>query len=237
MFTEQATQLMQRLGVSIPLLLAPMAGVADAGLAIAVARAGGLGAIPAALLTPEQLRAEVERFRAARRLRGETAVRPKLRNQSNDRTGPAVDPLVERRIDHRHHKARIGEHRVGKIAVANLAGARHIEGVDKNRAAFFFINRLGVFLGEAADNDEVFRPILHLRILRWRHDFPEPSVVNEFLKQSPQRRILQSIVDEHRLLFRRYHILNAMRDFAEHARAEGAMAQAGNDVADAFAFL
>lgn len=65
MFTECSTQFMQRLGVSIPLLLAPMAGVADAGLAIAVALAGGLGAIPAALLSPKQLRAEVARFRAA----------------------------------------------------------------------------------------------------------------------------------------------------------------------------
>lgn len=60
-----AVALPDRLGLSIPLLLAPMAGVADADLAIGVARAGGLGAIAAATLAPDALRAEVERFRAA----------------------------------------------------------------------------------------------------------------------------------------------------------------------------
>ncbi|WP_372013038.1 NAD(P)H-dependent flavin oxidoreductase [Pseudoxanthomonas sp. 10H] len=57
--------LARQLGLSIPLLLAPMAGVAGADLAIAIARAGGLGAIAAATLTPSQLREEVARFRGA----------------------------------------------------------------------------------------------------------------------------------------------------------------------------
>lgn len=65
MADASANPLMQRLGVSVPLLLAPMAGVADAGLAIAVARAGGLGAIPAATLAPDQVRREVDRYRGA----------------------------------------------------------------------------------------------------------------------------------------------------------------------------
>ena len=65
MEVSQREALLQRLGITIPLLLAPMAGVADATLAIAVARAGGLGAIPAATLAPDLLRGEVERFRAA----------------------------------------------------------------------------------------------------------------------------------------------------------------------------
>lgn len=55
----------QRLGLSVPLLLAPMAGVAGADLAIAVARAGGLGAIAAATLAAERIRHEAGRFRAA----------------------------------------------------------------------------------------------------------------------------------------------------------------------------
>jgi nitronate monooxygenase len=48
-----------------PILLAPMAGAMDAELAIAVARAGGLGALPAGMLNAEQLHAQVTQFRAA----------------------------------------------------------------------------------------------------------------------------------------------------------------------------
>jgi len=65
MANASSDSLLQRLGLSAPLLLAPMAGVADAGLAIAVARASGLGAIPAALLAQDRLRHEVDRFRGA----------------------------------------------------------------------------------------------------------------------------------------------------------------------------
>lgn len=57
--------LLQRLGLDVPILLAPMAGSGDATLAIAVAQAGGLGAIPCATLSPAQIEAEVARFRAA----------------------------------------------------------------------------------------------------------------------------------------------------------------------------
>jgi nitronate monooxygenase len=48
-----------------PILQAPMAGVMDAELAIAVAKAGGLGALPAGMLDAERLRAQVTQFRAA----------------------------------------------------------------------------------------------------------------------------------------------------------------------------
>ena len=48
-----------------PILQAPMAGVMDAELAIAVAKAGGLGALPAGMLNAEQVRAQVAQFRAA----------------------------------------------------------------------------------------------------------------------------------------------------------------------------
>lgn len=53
------------LHVSQPLLLAPMAGSGLADLAIAVAKAGGLGAIPCSSISVEKVTAEVERFRAA----------------------------------------------------------------------------------------------------------------------------------------------------------------------------
>jgi nitronate monooxygenase len=48
-----------------PILQAPMAGVMDAELAIAVAKAGGLGALPAGMLSADQVRAQVAQFRAA----------------------------------------------------------------------------------------------------------------------------------------------------------------------------
>jgi nitronate monooxygenase len=51
--------------IDVPVLQAPMAGASDAELAIAVAKAGGLGALPAGMLDGEQIRAQVEQFRAA----------------------------------------------------------------------------------------------------------------------------------------------------------------------------
>jgi nitronate monooxygenase len=42
-----------------PILLAPMAGVADAELAIAVAQGGGLGSLACAMISPEKARAQV----------------------------------------------------------------------------------------------------------------------------------------------------------------------------------
>jgi nitronate monooxygenase len=47
------------LGVELPIIQAPMAGVQGSGLAVAVARAGGLGSLPCALLSPEATRGEV----------------------------------------------------------------------------------------------------------------------------------------------------------------------------------
>lgn len=46
-------------GIDLPILLAPMAGPVGSELAIAVAEAGGLGALPCALLSPEQIRIEL----------------------------------------------------------------------------------------------------------------------------------------------------------------------------------
>ena len=45
------------------IIQAPMAGAHDEALAIAVAEAGGLGSLPCALIGPEQIRAQVARFR------------------------------------------------------------------------------------------------------------------------------------------------------------------------------
>ncbi|WP_280548732.1 nitronate monooxygenase [Halomonas sp. 11-S5] len=57
--------LRQRLQIDLPILQAPMAGAQGSELAIAVARAGGLGALPCAMLSPEAMAEELETLRAA----------------------------------------------------------------------------------------------------------------------------------------------------------------------------
>jgi nitronate monooxygenase len=52
------------LGVELPILQAPMAGVQNSALCIAVSNAGGLGSLPCGLLSPEALLAELSAIRA-----------------------------------------------------------------------------------------------------------------------------------------------------------------------------
>jgi nitronate monooxygenase len=59
------TRLQTLLGIELPILQAPMAGVQGSALAIAVSNAGGLGALPCAMSTPEMIRTELERIHAA----------------------------------------------------------------------------------------------------------------------------------------------------------------------------
>ncbi|BBH46865.1 NAD(P)H-dependent flavin oxidoreductase [Pseudomonas sp. KU43P] len=58
-------RILDLLGIELPVLQAPMAGASGSAMAIAVARAGGLGALPCAMLTSEQIHGEIETFRAA----------------------------------------------------------------------------------------------------------------------------------------------------------------------------
>lgn len=53
------------LGTSLPLIQAPMAGAQDARLAIAVAEAGALGSLPAAMLDAATLERELQRLQAS----------------------------------------------------------------------------------------------------------------------------------------------------------------------------
>jgi len=57
-------RLIDLLKIEHPILLAPMAGAMDVELAVAVAEGGGLGSLPAAMLSPDRLREQVEKFRA-----------------------------------------------------------------------------------------------------------------------------------------------------------------------------
>ncbi|BDU18436.1 NAD(P)H-dependent flavin oxidoreductase [Lysobacter auxotrophicus] len=59
------TTLTDRFGMNLPVIQAPMAGVQGVALALAVARAGGLGSLPAATLMPEALRRDLAAIREA----------------------------------------------------------------------------------------------------------------------------------------------------------------------------
>ena len=56
--------LQQLLGIELPIIQAPMAGVQDHRLAVAVSNAGGLGSLPAAMLSLEALRSELTALQA-----------------------------------------------------------------------------------------------------------------------------------------------------------------------------
>jgi len=58
-------RLLDLFGIKHPIVQAPMAGAMDTEMAIAVSNAGGLGSLPAGMLNADQLRAQVENFRAA----------------------------------------------------------------------------------------------------------------------------------------------------------------------------
>ena len=56
--------LQQLLGVELPIIQAPMAGVQGSALAVAVSNAGGLGSLPCAMLGPDAMRQELAAIRA-----------------------------------------------------------------------------------------------------------------------------------------------------------------------------
>src|SRR5450830_613046 len=56
--------LQKLLGIDLPIIQGPMAGVQGHALTTAVCNAGGLGSLPCAMLTPEVLRKELEQIRA-----------------------------------------------------------------------------------------------------------------------------------------------------------------------------
>jgi nitronate monooxygenase len=56
--------LQQLLGIELPIIQAPMAGVQGNALAVAVSNAGGLGSLPCAMLSPEAIRHELIALKA-----------------------------------------------------------------------------------------------------------------------------------------------------------------------------
>lgn len=63
----RAEDFAERLGIRVPILLAPMAGVCPVSLSVAVANAGGMGACGALLMKPEAIAGWCHEFRAQSR--------------------------------------------------------------------------------------------------------------------------------------------------------------------------
>ncbi|WEK07525.1 MAG: nitronate monooxygenase [Candidatus Pseudomonas colombiensis] len=59
------TRILDLLGIELPIIQAPMAGATGSAMVIAAAKAGALGSLPCAMLTPEQIRQEVQAIRLA----------------------------------------------------------------------------------------------------------------------------------------------------------------------------
>jgi nitronate monooxygenase len=59
--------LRELLGIELPIIQAPMAGVQGSALAVAVSNAGGLGSLPCALLDADGMRRELSTIRAQTR--------------------------------------------------------------------------------------------------------------------------------------------------------------------------
>ncbi|BBN55523.1 2-nitropropane dioxygenase [Pseudomonas chlororaphis subsp. aurantiaca] len=59
------TRILDLLGIELPIIQAPMAGATTTAMVIAAAQAGALGSQPCAMLTPEQIRQEVQTIHQA----------------------------------------------------------------------------------------------------------------------------------------------------------------------------
>src|SRR5581483_12087891 len=61
---QDMATLQSLLGIDVPVIQAPMAGVQLSALAVAVSNAGGLGSLPCAMLAPDAMRKELSALRA-----------------------------------------------------------------------------------------------------------------------------------------------------------------------------
>ena len=84
--------LQEMLGIELPIIQAPMAGVQGSALAIAVSNAGGLGSLPCAMLDLDGIRKELDAIRAAT----DAAVQRQLLLPSAARTEPGPRAPVAR---------------------------------------------------------------------------------------------------------------------------------------------
>ena len=126
----------------------------------------------------------VQRFRAFGNLRSNAAIGREIRHERGYRSSPPVDPFVQAPVENRHYIARVGEHGVREVAVPNLSGTGHVEGVDEDCARGFPIDRFGISFGECADDDGVFSPLSLTGVLRGKHNPVAPPVFDKFVQKT-----------------------------------------------------
>lgn len=105
-----ARRLADRLGLAAPLLQAPMAGVQGVGLAVAVTGAGGLGALPAAMLDTDALDRALAAFRSASR----GPLNVNFFCHAEPEATPALEAAWRQRVD--AHAARLGLEAASPVA-------------------------------------------------------------------------------------------------------------------------
>src|SRR4051794_21056356 len=89
---QRAQEFCRRYGLQLPILEAPMAGAAPASLAIAVAQAGGMGALGALMLKPEAIK------EWAREVRGQSNGAFQLNMWIPEPAPPVRDAEAEARV-------------------------------------------------------------------------------------------------------------------------------------------
>ncbi len=89
MSTWPDTRILDLFGIELPIIQAPMAGASTAEMMLGVAQAGGLASLPCAMLAPEQIRQEIQAFRAA--------IQAPLNVNFFCHQPPAADPQREKR--------------------------------------------------------------------------------------------------------------------------------------------
>src|SRR5438105_9000475 len=88
---DRASAFCETYGLKLPILLAPMAGACPPSLSIAVANAGGMGAMGALITPPDGIRAWVKEFRSG-------SPRPFQLNVWIPDPAPRRDPDAEARM-------------------------------------------------------------------------------------------------------------------------------------------
>ncbi|AJK46161.1 NAD(P)H-dependent flavin oxidoreductase [Burkholderia plantarii] len=83
----QDTRILDLFGVELPIIQAPMAGATTVAMVIAASEAGGLGSLPAALLSVEQMKAALDEIRGA--------TRKPINVNFFSHTDPAPDPAAQ----------------------------------------------------------------------------------------------------------------------------------------------
>src|SRR5689334_18501760 len=119
-------------GVELPILQAPMAGAQGSELAIAVSEAGGLGALPCALLSHAQMESEMTAIRGV--AQGAAIVLRSAGARSGDAAGQRQPRAVRRDVLFAHRDVQAGSREFPLWSAGEgAAGSRACDGRESHR--------------------------------------------------------------------------------------------------------